>query len=163
MTKYLDIIIILFKVGTRDGEESKTMKAARNIVSVILVLTMLVAGLPVYHPIDINRDNNIGLDDVILNVRDVARSAEDPAAFGSSIENAISSLQVTAGLKTVIKPSKDSNAGDGLFVLDFPCLISHTYYSITNNNGMRVTENKCSPVKSIEHPPIKPPPRHNEA
>lgn len=139
------------------------MKAARNIVSVVLVLTMIVAGLPLYHPIDINRDNNIGLDDVILSVRDVVRSAEDPAAFSSSIENAISALQVTAGLKTVIKPSKDSNAGDGLFVLDLPCLISHSYRTITNNNGMLLAENKCSPVKSIEHPPITPPPRYIKA
>jgi hypothetical protein len=136
------------------------MRAARNIVSVILMLTIVAMGLPVYHSADINRDTNIGLDDVILSVRNLARSAEDPAVFSISIENAISALQVTAGLKTVIKPVRDSNSANGLAALDLKYVSSCMSYGNPFNNTVNVWEIKYNPLKSIENSPAKPPPRH---
>jgi hypothetical protein len=97
------------------------MRTTKHILSLTLVLALLSSGLPVFCPIDANRDRNINLDDAILHVRDFAGTAEKPFSFESAVEKTIFTLHVLAGLKTHIKPAKDAKSTafqpDSLYLL----------------------------------------------
>ena len=86
------------------------MRTAKHILSSILALALLSSGLPVFCPHDANRDRNIHLDDAILHVRDFAGTAEKPASFEATVEKAIFTLHVLAGIKTHIKPAKEAKS-----------------------------------------------------
>ncbi|MCX6574799.1 MAG: hypothetical protein NTV82_00215 [Candidatus Aminicenantes bacterium] len=82
------------------------MRAARQIIHFVLVLTILSTGLPVYQPGDANRDDRVDLADAILRVQGVARTAEQPAAFRDRLEEALITLSVVAGFKKVVKADR---------------------------------------------------------
>lgn len=86
------------------------MRKFRNIFHIILCLAILSTGLPLNQSGDINRDGAIGLRDAIMSVRELARAASGEATFSEAMEDALTSLAVTAGLKTVIRPMRDPGA-----------------------------------------------------
>jgi hypothetical protein len=82
------------------------MRALRNILHFMLILAILSAGMPLYHPGDANRDDRVDLADAILRVQDLAQTAERPAAFRESLEDALITLSVVAGFQKVIKADR---------------------------------------------------------
>ena len=82
------------------------MRAARQIIHFVLVLTILSTGVPLYHAGDANRDNRVDLADAILRVQGLAQTAEQPAAFRESLEQALITLSVVAGFKKVVKADR---------------------------------------------------------
>ena len=128
------------------------------------MLAIMSTGLLMHQSADINRDGSVDLKDAIVNVREVVQSADDPSIFfSSSVENAIIALQVTAGLKTVIKQSRNSNSTDRITALDLRYLASPMPCNYTFDVGVRISENEYNPFKSIENSPVKPPPRSMES
>ena len=86
------------------------MRATKNILSLILVLVLLSAGLPTFCPHDANRDRKVDLDDAILHVREFAGTAEKPSSFESTVEKTILTLHILAGIKSHIKPAKEAKS-----------------------------------------------------
>lgn len=136
------------------------MKKIRNILHIVLMLAIVSAGLPVYHPIDINRDERVDLKDAILHVQYLATSAENPAAFGKGFENALFSMKVTAGLKAAIKAdTKSGNTGG--YGANHNFYLLEAAYNPFIVERTRIEEIKSNPPQSIANEPIKPPPRRN--
>lgn len=99
------------------------MYTTKYIISAILIITLLSSGLPLFSPEDANRDSSVTLEDVILHVRDLARSAENPTAFAVSMKKTLSSLYAVAGLKTIIKKNNNIKFKTQ-FGFEIPYLIS---------------------------------------
>ncbi|MDI9569426.1 MAG: hypothetical protein QM278_01625 [Pseudomonadota bacterium] len=84
------------------------MKRTSALLNLMLVMAIVVAAFPAGNrALDLNRDNRIDLGETIIQIRHFARSAEHPDRFAPSLENALTALQVAAGLKQAIS-SKDS-------------------------------------------------------
>lgn len=98
------------------------MKICEKIISLALIAALLVPGLPLLPKEDVSRDSRVDLKDAILLVKDFSGKAEGPAGFRESYKNLISALRVTAGMKTVIKSSDETKAGNGAAGVDLTCL-----------------------------------------
>lgn len=109
------------------------MYTTKYIISAILIITLLSSGLPLFSPEDANRDSSVTLEDVILHVRDLARSAENPTAFAVSMKKTLSTLYAVAGLKTVIKKNNEIKFKTQ-FGFEIPYLISSNTLLILSNN-----------------------------
>lgn len=90
------------------------MRAARQIIHYMLVLTILSAGLPLYQSGDMNRDGELGLEDAIMSVRQLAGTASDEGSFRLGMENALTALSVAAGIKSVIRAEREPGIGTSL-------------------------------------------------
>ena len=110
------------------------MYTTKYIISAILIITLLSSGLPLFSPEDANRDSSVSLEDVILHVRDLARSAENPTAFAVSMKKTLSTLYAVAGLKTVIKKNNNEIKFKTQFGFEIPYLISSNTLLILSNN-----------------------------
>lgn len=93
------------------------MRLLRNPIHFLLALAILSAGLPLYHPADMNRDGEVGLTDAIVSVRQLARSVTGEGAFRDRMENTLTSLSVAAGLKSVIRTGRDPGGESNLSAL----------------------------------------------
>lgn len=79
------------------------MSRLRVLVNIGLAIALLTAGLPVFTFEDASRDGQVDLADAVLTVREVVEAAQAPGDFHLSFNRAISALEATAGLKTVIR------------------------------------------------------------
>ena len=129
------------------------MQATKQILSAVLVFTVLVSGLPLFSPEDANRDTRIDLKDAILRVKDFARSADHSASFPSKFENVLSALSTVAGLKAAIQPPKKTQS-----VKSFPCLISANTYLLFSEMSAYISVH-ISTYESIVLPQPTPPPQ----
>ena len=117
---------------------------------------MLMSGLPVFHKDDINRDSSVDLQDVILVVKNVAKTAYSASGFISSVSKALSTLSAAAGLKTIIMKDKDKGAYFSIFSGDFPCLPSILPTINTSNNYSKIyvfSKEYTSNIITPEYPP----------
>jgi hypothetical protein len=145
-------------VAERKGETFKTMRAARNILSLILVLTVISAGLPLYNPSDINRDDRVDLKDAIISAQVFERSADDPAAFVESVRDVVSTLYIVAGLKKVIKSERTANSKGMTPSIENTYLISSFTFPASSDQSIKILENTIK-YQSITIKPLLPPPR----
>ena len=134
------------------------MRIAKHILSVILSVALLSTGLPFFSPEDANRDSSVNLEDVILSVRDFARTADTPEAFTSNVKKVLSTLHIVAGLKTNIKPANDSKSLSSLIPLNVTYLISSNTPFTFSDTYSQVPEDSFH-YESIVLLPTSPPPR----
>ena len=134
------------------------MQATRQILSAVLVFTILLSGLPLFSPEDANRDSRMDLGDAILNVMDLARTIEEPGEFTASMAKALSTLHLLAGLKTVIKGEGTAKSNVTSSSLDLPCLITALSFLNPSTSYYRVFEKNLS-YHSLILTPSSPPPR----
>ena len=118
---------------------AKLMKKIRHILSVILISTLLLSGLPLFSPEDASRNNRVDLEDAVLLVRDFARTAEDPAAFTASVQRVVSTMNVLAGLKAVISQTDDTKLKAASVCSDF-CLNFLCDVLISQGDGSQIHE-----------------------
>ena len=135
------------------------MRTVRHLLSVILVVTILLSGLPIFSPEDANRDSKVTLQDAILHMRDFVQTADQPAAFTSNVKKVLSALRVVVGLKTEIRPEKDAQASPSLFSLDAPYLISLANSSVSLSKSFSRVYEEPFFYKSVELAPPFPPPK----
>ena len=133
------------------------MQTAKYILSAILILTILSSGIPFISPEDANRDTIVNLEDAILNVRDLAQTADKSETFTSSLGKTLTTLYVLAGLKTSIRPAKD-NAFQTQSGLNLIYLIPSIPVLAQPTNSSRVSEDTFN-YESILFPPNPHPPR----
>lgn len=134
------------------------MRILTPIVNVALVLALIFSGLPLFSPEDANRDRRVNLEDAFLNVRELVRSAETPDTFVASMQKAVATLQLMAGLKTVIKAAGHTNHTSTPPTLDFPYLISTFSLYLPSYVDLAIIEDPLI-CKSLAIPPSPPPPR----
>jgi hypothetical protein len=132
------------------------MQAIKHILSVILVAAILMSGLPMFSPEDANRDSRVDLEDVILQVRELASTAEEPGSFTASMEKTISTLRLLAGFKTAIKADTTKSSVNS-FNLNLPYLISAYIPSNQSGNYHAIQEKLISYVSFIITPSSPPP------
>ena len=134
------------------------MNIIRHILSIALVVLILFAGIPQFCPEDADQNSRIDLGDAIQQVIAVAQSANDQEGFAGSFGRAISTLNVLAGIKTVIKSNSVTQHFAGGNLPNTPFLISRVH-PIKNS----VYFIKISPENffchSIDHMVDSPPPR----
>jgi hypothetical protein len=133
------------------------MKAIRNIISLFLVIAMLSTALPLFSPEDAGRDGRVDLEDAILHARGLARAAEEPGSFSASMQKAVSTLQLLAGLKTVIKQDNTSKSSANSFNLNLNYLISAYSLPLQSNNCDKILDQNVS-YKDFIVTPSPPPP-----
>jgi hypothetical protein len=139
------------------NRDTGTMRAFRNIIHIGLVLAILSTGLPLYHPGDANRDERVDLADAILRVKGVVRTAEQPAAFRSSMEDALITLSAVAGFGKVLKADR-SASGSPVFSGESPYLISGFEFPPPRANPAGIAEEGLA-YHSVTIAPDSPPPR----
>ena len=118
-------------------------KSVRKIVAGILGLALLAMGVPLYHPADANRDDRIGLEDAILQVRSLSRTVENPSLFAEKLEKTLLAFQMTAGLKKFFRAARDTQA-QTFFNLDQPFLLADAV-------GWMLPEQKWIPLEKATH------------
>lgn len=85
------------------------MKQLHVILRVFTLIAFVAATLPLQMFEDAHFDGNIDLRDVISAVRQFEGSAIDTETFAQTVRMAVSTLEVAADLKTVIKADQSSS------------------------------------------------------
>jgi len=133
------------------------MRTARHILSTLLVLCFLFSGLPLTGPEDANHDSRVDLEDAILCIRDLVRTAETPGSFSFEAETAISVLHHVAGLKRSIVPVNETKSKP-------TSLNSSGFYLVPSVNTPYHVEDsfpltqECALYQSLSQEPPTPPP-----
>ncbi len=131
------------------------MQARKNIIHIFLVLAMLTAGFPVYHPTDVNRDERTDLADAILQVRELAGVAENPQSFKQNLKEAVATLNVLSGFAKAIKtPGNDTLASHHDYS---PYLLSFFIYPDPSIKINKITQEIFSYETHTLLPPVPPP------
>ncbi len=134
------------------------MNIFRHILSIALVVLILFAGFPQFCPEDADQNSRINLEDAIQQVIAVAQSADDQEDFTGTLGRAISTLNVLAGIKTVIKSdSQTQHSATGNF-LNTPFLLSKICKININTHFIKIVPVILS-YHSIDHTVDSPPPR----
>ncbi|ETR73696.1 MAG: hypothetical protein OMM_06786 [Candidatus Magnetoglobus multicellularis str. Araruama] len=132
------------------------MKKSQKIIATLLIGALLITCLPFGNMDDISQDGHVDLEDVILVVKGVARTAETNQSLRVRVGKALSVINVAAGLKKVIKKTKDqsniSSSNDNLF------LISTYSYGLPINN-VKTISFASDDFHSVYILPELPPPR----
>ena len=134
------------------------MKISQQIISLILIGALLMTCFPLGNMEDISQDGKVDLQDVILVVKGVARTVETSESIKKCVGRAVAVISVAAGLKTIIKSSKDISLSKTTSINDFLFLVSSNQVEIFCNNSLIIDETSIQ-FKSIEFPPISPPPQ----
>lgn len=132
------------------------MRGLRNIIHIGLVLTLLAAGMPLYHAGDANRDERVDLADAILRVQGVAAIAEQPALFSDRMEDALITLSAVAGIGKVLKADRSASgspvfSGEPYLIPDFEFPSLRSTDAAVGNGGLS--------YRSATVAPDSPPPR----
>jgi hypothetical protein len=139
-----------------DGTEK--LKTYKHILSFTLITALLFSGLPMFQGEDASRDSSVDLKDVILLVKVFEGTAENRTDFRESIQNMVSALQVTAGMKTVIKSSDESRTGSSFAGLDLTFLKSVSALATEVGNSFYLNERAIC-FESVTTTPSSPPPK----
>ena len=131
----------------------------KNICTFIFMGIFLHALIPLHLPEDINRDRQINIQDAVIMAQNL-NSADDRGSE-SKLSDFISTVQVVAGLKTVIQSQDSDNSaqggGDLIYIRsNTPCIIkcptaSKFYFVEDHSESVRFA------------PPIPPPVRTDQA
>jgi len=134
------------------------MKIIPKIICLLLAGMITLSGFPIFLYEDISRDNNVDLQDVILVVKQVAKTIDSEKGFKDSVVRALSTINVAAEFVTKIKPIKDSGNFRLLSFNDFPYLISNLPGIQKENNSIFLDEISYhfkSNIIPIKSPPPK--------
>jgi hypothetical protein len=134
------------------------MRRSKDIICLVLALTVILYGLPLFGNNGDRCGTTNGLEDAIRHVRDFAGSAEDISAFSSGMKKAMTALHLAAGLKTVLRSAKDSKSISNSVSPDTLYLVSTSERMIPLNNWEKVP-GAFPATTSIKIPPDTPPPR----
>lgn len=107
------------------------MSKLHAIIRVFTLIAFITASLPFQMLEDTHYDGSIDLQDVISAVRQFEASAITPETFINTIRTAVSTLEVAADLKTVIKSDQSTGVQVASFSLT-PVIVPRTldFYTI---------------------------------
>lgn len=134
------------------------MSHSKNIVSILLVILLMGTGLPIFQPSDVSKDGLTDLQDVILTIKDLARTAETPGNLTNNFKQVLTTLTAVAGLKTVIKHARDSQSANSIQSLYVTFLKKSDEHHLLTASWSPV-KNYSHAFVSIKHKPVIPPPK----
>jgi len=134
------------------------MKKSQKIIAIIQVIALLISCFPFSNLEDISRDGQIDIEDVILVVKGVARTVETSESIKLSVKRAVSVISVAAGLKTIIKSSSDRRLSKRTSLNDLLFIVASNNVKFFCNKSL-IMDEQILKYKSIEFPPILPPPQ----
>ena len=134
------------------------MKYIRKIIALNLVGIMIFSCFPSINMDDLSSDGKIDLHDVILVVKGVAKTVETTESIKKSVGRAVSVISVAAGLKTVIKSSKNNGLSKTTNLYDNFFLISSNLYEYFCNSSINMDKIGLQ-YESMHLPPPPPPPK----
>ena len=135
------------------------MDSIKNILSLILIVTVIASGLPFYSLCDTTRDSTVNLEDLIVNVRNFADTVDNPALFTSKLKKAITSLNIVAGLETELSPHRETQKTTNTPLINPAYILSASaVIKASDYNTFQITE-KAVIYKSLSILPDTPPPR----
>ena len=134
------------------------MRTVKIVTVLIMALAVAATGVPLRPACDIDGNSAVDLTDAVLQIQRFSRTADDPVSFREAASDAITTLNVVAGVKRVFKKSAGSSAGaNAPPSSERPCLL--------NRNPMPDISGWCRAVphtalsyRSISLPPETPPP-----
>jgi len=133
------------------------MKGLESSLRVLLIAAMMAAAIPYQHPADLHRDGSIDLRDAIVAMRQVDGGGQDPSPLMGRLRTAVTTLEVAAGLKTIIK----TDAAGGLTAQASslpPVLLVHVAATAPVSMQLhRLAEPAI--FATVDSPPPTPPPR----
>mgnify|MGYP001259534846 FL=1 len=134
------------------------MKKTSAILNLVLVVMVVLSGFPaVTRSPDLNHDDRIDLGETIIEVRHFSRSADRPDQFSQSMEDVLTSLQVVAGLKQVIKSKGSTQTTPSQnFIMVY--MVSDHDLTVPMDKHPNINETGLMPA-SITGVPETPPPR----
>ena len=118
---------------------------------------MVISFFPLFHMDDLTRDGNVDLQDVIVVIKGVARTVETSESIKQSVGRVVSVINVAAGLKTVLKPSKSKGLSKNTSLYDYFLTTSNLFVYFSNDYFFTIESN--IQYKSLVFPPIPPPPK----
>jgi len=133
------------------------MRTARHILSTLLVLSLLTSGLPLTLPEDANHDKRVDLEDAILCIRDLVRTAESPGPFSFEAETAISVLNRVAGLKRSIGPASDTKSRPASLASNGFYLVPSVNTAYHAEDSFPLSEDRLRYESFSQEPPTPPP------
>jgi hypothetical protein len=93
------------------------MKAsAKYMLCITLALFTLLSGFPLRHRQDADHSGKVDLRDAVLHVKQLVGTADEAGSFQAEAALVIQTMQVAAGMKTVIRqhtPVKDTSFTSG--------------------------------------------------
>jgi hypothetical protein len=131
----------------------------KRFVSLMLLFLLMIS----WSTVAIRRDDpsgngKIDLEDAIMLMKGFTFSARDPSVFTANAKEVVSTLQVMAGLKTVIKPAKEIESGSAPPPVT-PLYVASSWNGSTPPDMVCEVTEPPSYCESIEPEPISPPPR----
>jgi hypothetical protein len=135
------------------------MRTARHILSTLLVFGLLASGSPLTLPEDANHDKRVDLEDAILCIRDLVRTAETPGSFSFEAETAISVLQHVAGLKRSIGPTSDTKSKPASLASNGFYLVPSVTTPYSVEDSFLLTKESVLYESISQEPPTPPPER----
>ncbi len=134
------------------------MKTMKIVTIFILVLAVAATGVPLRPTCDIDGNDAVDLADAVLQIQRFSRSVDDPVSFREAASDAITTLNVVAGVKRIFKKSIDSGPGTSTPPSnERPCLLSsHPMPDISG--WCRTVTHTALSYRSISLPPETPPP-----
>jgi hypothetical protein len=135
------------------------MRTTRHILSTLLVFGLLTSGLPLTVPEDANHDKQVDLEDAILCIKDLVRTAETPGSFSFEAESAISVLQHVAGLKRSIGPASDTKSKPASLASSGFYLVPSVNTPYHVEDSFPLSEDRLRYESFSQEPPTPPPER----
>jgi hypothetical protein len=102
------------------------MPLPKQLISLLLVLTLLSSAVPVFWSEDASRDNRVDLDDAILLTQKLRDTLENPSTFNLAFHQTISAMRIAASLQHVIAPSGKPSLDEKLSFTDLLFIIPST-------------------------------------
>ncbi len=134
------------------------MKTVKIVSILFLAFAVAATGIPLRPTCDINGNHTVDLADAVLQIQRFSRSVDDPVSFREAAADAITTLNVVAGVKRVYKKSLDSGPGTNTPPSsERPCLLSSNSMPAIPGWCRAVTDTALS-YRSISLPPETPPP-----
>jgi hypothetical protein len=135
----------------------KVQIPARNLLIGFLALVVVASGWPGCFAPDRNRNAEIDLQDVILSVQALARSADRTDGFLAGMADTLTAMKILSGLKSVVKTSP-AGVSNGTSWFDHTYLISTQGQSFDETGSYGPVEQRqilCSADLEPEPPPPK--------
>jgi hypothetical protein len=127
------------------------MKTLKKNIAALMAGLLLSAMIPCYLPEDVSCDHHISLSDVMINA---VKAAESIKQGSHQLANLISTIQMVAELKPILRASNDNN----FFAHGDLCYIIPNYDSVHIPACFRLQQDPLWTYTSYILPPKTPPP-----
>ena len=96
-----------------------------KVFSILLIMALIMASLPAYHPADSNQDRRVDLKDTIIRLKELAQSADDHGTFAVQLKKAMAALAMVSGTTSMVHTDKAVDFQSITPQMEVTCLFEH--------------------------------------